>query len=119
MNNFLGKLLLVFLCSLLIITNCFPQESLKTLFHPNKVGSSLFSPNGKYLATTCTDGFVRIYDQMNWQIVDSFHESAISIAFSPDGKKIATSVGSDYSIYIHEIKKLNSSNKCNFLIWQF
>jgi WD40 repeat protein len=64
-----------------------------------------WSPDGRYLASACSDKKVRIWQMTTddpGQVVTTFYESALSVAFSPDGAFLAAA-GSDGAV-IAEIK---------------
>lgn len=62
--------------------------------HADRVGSLAFSPNGKWLATSCYDQEVKLWDTSTWQEVRSFRKHAK--AFGGDGQfSIAWSSSSD------------------------
>ncbi len=65
------------------------------------------SPDGKHLATACTDGLVRVFDAATGKLVASakeHKEAVFSVAYSPDGKKLLT-VGKD-AVKVWEVERL-------------
>src|SRR5262249_55316531 len=61
--------------------------------HPDLVGSALFSPDGKLLATSGIDPTIRLWDVHTKRLVASLrgHDQWVNrIAFSPDGKLLAS-----------------------------
>jgi WD40 repeat protein len=83
--------------------------------HVAKVTDIVYSPNGKYLATSSIDGVINIYDTTNYTIVKSlitpYNKEKIKlkegvngvwrISFSPDGQKLL-------SLYENEIVLWNT-----------
>lgn len=66
--------------------------------HGSPIGSLVFSPNGKVLATAGADQRVRLWDFATGQelrdLVVSPVDNQVSLAFSPDGKLLALGAGS-------------------------
>jgi WD40 repeat protein len=61
--------------------------------HTDMVLATVFSPDGKTLATSSADDSVRFWDTGNWNEIPpslGHKEYVSSIAFSPDGKSIAS-----------------------------
>ena len=69
-----------------------PQVSEMSYGGTSKVGSVVFSPDGKYLAATNGGNTARVWDPTNdREIATVIHKMGISdVAFSPDGKYLAT-----------------------------
>ncbi|MEJ0050154.1 MAG: TIR domain-containing protein [Methylovirgula sp.] len=66
------------------------------------VGSLFLSPDKRLLATSSGDGFVPIYNiasQTTWRVLESDSPTISTVAFSPDGKKLAA-LGSDNRLYV-------------------
>jgi len=65
--------------------------------YPNQVRGVAFSPDGKYVAAGCVDGFLRIYDfhrkKLTGEVKKGIKRGVHSIAFSADGKYIAIGSG--------------------------
>jgi len=60
--------------------------------HPGKVWLVKWSPDGRFLATTCTDGSARVWDARRGRLVaEPFsHPAEVRRAeFSPDGRRVA------------------------------
>ena len=63
------------------------------LRHDGMVGSPKFSPDGQYLATTCSDKTTRVWDAETGQLVHKFEEGEAyvdSTDFTPDGRGLLT-----------------------------
>jgi len=63
--------------------------------HPNRVWLVKWSPDGRFLATTCTDGSARIWDAFTGHLVaEPFsHQTGKEVRraeFSPDGRRLLT-----------------------------
>jgi len=72
-----------------------------------------FSPNGKYLVTTCYDGHIRLYgDRANPKLLHDYkikdHNTPFSVRFSPDSQKLA--VGFTKSPHVAVLPRDLSSN---------
>lgn len=63
--------------------------------HPGTVMSVGYDPTGKYLATACVDGVVRILEALGGKEVATLkHDGWVyDVAFSPDGRYVATCSG--------------------------
>ncbi len=59
--------------------------------HTSAVSDAVYSPDGKLIATSSTDGTVRVYDARTGAQRLILHASTSQVAFSPDGARIATS----------------------------
>lgn len=67
--------------------------SIETPLHRGRVLSARYDPRGKYLATGCADGTVRIFDAKNHGLVRALlgHASKVSrVAWSPTGSLLAS-----------------------------
>jgi hypothetical protein len=64
---------------------------IKTLEHPQDIPAVTFSSTGKWLATGCDDGIVRLWDEKNYVIDRAItnQEAAESLVFSPDSRILA------------------------------
>jgi hypothetical protein len=70
------------------------EKRLSTLVHPQLVYGIVWHPAGRYLATTCYDGIVYIWDGLTGQRVrtlEGHHGSAISLCLTHDGKLLISS----------------------------
>ena len=74
----------------------------RSLHHGGEVLAVAFSPDGRRLATACTDAVARIWDVATGRplVPDLAHDGAVlAVAFSPDGKNVATA-GADGKLRI-------------------
>ena len=74
----------------------------RSLHHGGEVLAVAFSPDGRRLATACTDAVARIWDVATGAplVPDLAHDGAVlAVAFSPDGKNVATA-GADGKLRI-------------------
>jgi WD40 repeat protein len=72
------------------------------LDHPGDALSCAFSPDGRHVATTCTDGRLRLWDVETGALVQSLEHDeppSMALAFSPDGKMVATSDASSVNLW--------------------
>jgi len=61
--------------------------------HSGWVGGVAFSPDGKSLATACSDGVVRLFDPRTGQLLEALRghsDCAAAVAFSPDSRRLVT-----------------------------
>ncbi len=90
--------------------------------HTSKILDIAFSPDGKYLLSSSSDGTAILWDVETWQILRilSGHEGdVISVAFSPDSKSIVTG-GSDKTIRIWDITYHDTIQRaCSLLLRDF
>jgi len=63
---------------------------LRALSHGSDVTRYCFNPDGKRIATSEKDEFVRIWDISNGSEIAKFTEEAMFMTFSPDGRLLAT-----------------------------
>lgn len=73
-----------------------PKGQLLLIPHPSDVWDVTFSPDSKKLATACADGFARIYQVPDGNLVTTTATKEINIwrvRFSPDGRLLATASG--------------------------
>eukprot|EP01125_Pyxidicula_operculata_P010341 TRINITY_DN3410_c0_g1_i1.p1 TRINITY_DN3410_c0_g1~~TRINITY_DN3410_c0_g1_i1.p1 ORF type:complete len:1099 (-),score=310.42 TRINITY_DN3410_c0_g1_i1:121-3417(-) len=71
-----------------------------------------FSPNGKYLAIVCSDGYLRVMDWVNELLlvkVKSYYGGLICVTWSPDNRFIATG-GEDDLVSLWEWREDSSSS---------
>ncbi|WGT67843.1 WD40 domain-containing protein [cyanobacterium endosymbiont of Epithemia clementina EcSB] len=73
------------------------HEKNKLTGHQDAVNSVSFSPNGQLIATSSSDGTIRLWDwQGRERLVITDHQGNIyRVAFSPDGQSIATASQDD------------------------
>jgi eukaryotic-like serine/threonine-protein kinase len=76
------------------------HHELFTIHHESPDGQSrtvtsvVYSPDGRFLATSCRDGLVRLWDATNGDFVrmlGSHEQGAMAVAYHPDGTRIASS----------------------------
>jgi eukaryotic-like serine/threonine-protein kinase len=76
------------------------HHELFAIRHPSPEGQSptvtrvVYSPDGRFLATACRDGLVRLWDATNGDLVRILgrHEAgALGLVFHPDGSRLASS----------------------------
>jgi WD40 repeat protein len=75
---------------------------------PGKVWFVKWSPDGRFLATTCTDGAARVWDALTGHLVAQpfRHEGEVRRAeFSPDGQRLLTS-GWDGAVKVWDLSFL-------------
>src|SRR5207247_10905243 len=80
---------------LVILRYAFTKKELKSFrAHPRNCWSVTFSPNGRVLATTSRDDHeVKLWDVETAKLLVAFpplSQEAVCVAFSPDGKRLAT-----------------------------
>jgi WD40 repeat protein len=91
------------------------------------VTSVAYSPNGRWLAVGIGDylpiggllplggnaGEIRVWDTVTWKNTETLNEAAgpiVNLAFSPDGKLLA-SAGADDKIRIWDVSRLTSTSR--------
>src|SRR5262249_37568226 len=84
-------------------------EKPRDLPHAVAVMCVAYSPNGRYLASGCTDGSVTVWDRRtgarlhSWKgAPDAHHAHIYGIAFSPDSRYLATG-GNDRRILVWDV----------------
>ena len=65
--------------------------------HQGRVGGVAFSPDGRFAATTGTDGTTRVFDVADGHEVARVNQLSIDFVFSPDSRTLMTLVGTDRS----------------------
>jgi WD40 repeat protein len=83
--------------------HCFAVRDLRTgkeqtpaTMHKHALATLVFSPDGRWLASGCHDGTVKLWEVGTWRCVATLPgtgSAAVDIAFSPDGQRMVT--GSD------------------------
>jgi len=79
-------------------------------FGDNRCSSAVFSPDGRYIAASHSDGFVRIWDARVGQLmrrVKAHANGAYDVAFMPDGKGLISG-GNDGNMRYWDLKSLCS-----------
>jgi len=75
-----------------------------------QINAMVFSPNGKYLAVACQDGYLHIFNydtKSPWISFQSYFGGVLSVDWSPDGKYLVTGGEDDYvSVWCFEEKCL-------------
>ncbi len=77
-----------------------PKGQLLMIPHPSEVWDVTFSPDSKMLATACADGYARIYQVPQGNLLTTTANKEINIwrvRFSPDGRLLATVSGDSTS----------------------
>mmetsp|Transcript_36817 Transcript_36817/g.70972 ORF Transcript_36817/g.70972 Transcript_36817/m.70972 type:complete len:1115 (-) Transcript_36817:161-3505(-) len=79
--------------------------------HQNKITDLAFSPDGRWLATSCLDGGIRVFDIPSSRLIDwlSFSSNPISLAFSPKGDFLATAHAGNLGIFLWANKSYSSN----------
>lgn len=69
--------------------------------HTKKVGAVVFTPDGKLLVSASDDDTLRVWDTQTGVLVRSLQvpTEATSIAFSPDGKRMVTTLGAAVGLW--------------------
>ena len=81
--------------------------------HTDRINAIAFSPDSRTLATTCCHGTLRLWDVRTGEHIrtlfldrDADPNIFFSVAFSPDGKRLATAIRSDdrYAVHFWDVK---------------
>lgn len=81
--------------------------------HTDRINAIVFSPDSRTLATTCCHGTLRLWDVRTGEHIrtlfldrDADPNIFFSVAFSPDGKRLATAIRSDdrYAVHFWDVK---------------
>ena len=106
-NPIMGSCLSIGMSALLLHAFVLTGQQVLTLSHPAVVGHVMFSPNGTRLVTGAGDGIVRLWDVASGKqlltvtatkqvLSDLFH--VLPLAFSPDGKMLATTANGESEV---------------------
>jgi WD40 repeat protein len=77
--------------------------------HTNYVMSAVYSPDGKWIASGCYDGIIRIFDAKNGYFVSKpirEHTGGVcSVAFSLDGRRMVSG-SDDKTVQVYDVQFL-------------
>jgi U3 small nucleolar RNA-associated protein 21 len=70
--------------------------------HKSRVSDVAFSSDGRWLATACVDGSLRVFDLASGRLLEwlTFAQPLVSIAFSPRGDFLATTHAGNLGIFL-------------------
>ncbi|MGH9360338.1 MAG: WD40 repeat domain-containing protein, partial [Thermoanaerobaculia bacterium] len=74
----------------------------KSFRHTDIVHDAAFSPDGAHLATASSSGRVYVWDVERGELqstLEGHRGSAVSVAFTPDGRWLVTSIGAEYRFW--------------------
>jgi len=91
----------------IIIWDAMTGRELKSLSHPDDVGSIRFSPDGGSIASPCDDGKIRIWDTETGQEIRSIEAGVgwgYRLNFSADGKRIYSQLWSSNNRTVWDVE---------------
>jgi hypothetical protein len=83
------------------------QDERTLLDHRSEVQSVGWSPDGRYVASTGSDGMTRVWDAASWRLLRTFHPGRMikrGLAWSPDSRWLAWgAVDNDNAVYLWRV----------------
>ena len=84
------------------------QDERTLMDHQADVSSVAWSPDGRCLASTSSDGTLKVWDATSWRLLQTFRFSRVlkkGVAWSPDSQQLAWgSVADDNAVYVWHVR---------------